>query len=262
MVYTIDLKGKTVVVTGGNRGIGLAMSESCANAGANVAILYHSHPKAQESAENVSKKYGVKVKAYQCDVGDAKLVKSTIEKIEADLGTPITALMANAGVSVVKPALELTTEDFHKVFNANVLGAFNASQAVAQHWVDKKFQGGSIVITSSMSSELYNQKGLNDPLTQIFYNASKGAATNMVKGLAAEFAKYSIRVNALEPGFTATEQTSGMDKSIRDYQAESVPLRRFAEPHEQGDPALFLISPSASYITGTILRPDGGFSAY
>lgn len=62
--------------------------------------------------------------------------------------------------------------------------------------------------------------------------------------------------------FTATEQTSGMDKSIRDYQAESVPLRRFAEPHEQGDPALFLISPSASYITGTILRPDGGFSAY
>lgn len=130
------------------------MSESVANAGANVAILFHSHPKAHESAENVAKKYGVKVKAYQCDVGDAKLVKQTIEHVEKDLGTPISALMANAGVSVVKPALELTTEDFHKVFNANVLGAFNASQAVAQHWVDKKFQGGSIVITSSMSSEV------------------------------------------------------------------------------------------------------------
>lgn len=84
----------------------------------------------------------------------------------------------------------------------------------------------------------------------------------MVKGLAAEFAQYGIRVNALEPGFTATEQTSVMDKKIRDYQAESVPLRRFAEPKEQGDPALFLISDYASYITGTILRPDGGFSLY
>lgn len=250
------------MVTGGNRGIGLAMSESVANAGGNVAIFFHSNPKAHEAAENVAKKYGVKVKAYQCDVSDRELVIKTIEQVENDLGAPIVALMANAGVSVVKPALELTTDDFHKVFNANVLGAFNTAQAIAQHWVNKKFQGGSIVITSSMSSELYNQKGLNDPLTQIFYNASKGAATNMVKGLAAEFAQYHIRVNALEPGFTNTEQTSVMEKSIRDYQASSVPLRRFAEPHEQGDAALFLISESASYITGTHLRPDGGFSAY
>lgn len=203
MVFQIDLSGKTVVVTGGNRGIGLAMSESCANAGANVAIFFHSNPKAHEAAEQVAKKYNVKVKAYQCDVGDQALVKKTIGQIEKDLGTPIVALMANAGVSVVKPALQLTADDFHKVFNANVLGAFNSSQAVAQHWVDNKFQGGSIVITSSMSSELYNQKGLNDPLTQIFYNASKGAATNMVKGLAAEFAPYGIRVNALEPGYVS-----------------------------------------------------------
>lgn len=206
---------------------GLAISEAVANAGANVAILYHSHPKAQEAAENVAKKFGTKVKAYQCDVSDAKLVKSTIEKIEGDLGTPITGLAANAGVSVVKPALELTPEDFNKVFSANVLGAFNSCQAVAQYWVERKMKG-SIIVTSSMSSEvsqfrafspssrlgnshrsrlsptfqpqIYNQSGLNQPLTQIFYNASKGAATNMVKGLAAEWAPYGIRVNALEPG--------------------------------------------------------------
>lgn len=227
-----------------------------------MAILFHSNPKAHEVAEGIAKKYGVKAKAYQCDVGDRELVIKTIEQIEKDFEHPITSMLANAGVSVVKPALELTSDDFHKVFNANVLGAFNCAQAAAQHWVNKKYQGGSIVITSSMSSELYNQKGLNDPLTQIFYNASKGAATNMVKGLAAEFAPLGIRVNALEPGFTNTEQTSVMEKSIRDYQASSVPLRRFAEPHEQGDAALFLISDSASYITGTQLRPDGGFSAY
>lgn len=132
---------------------GLAISEAVANAGANVAILYHSHPKAQEAAENVAKKFGTKVKAYQCDVSDAKLVKSTIEKIEGDLGTPITGLAANAGVSVVKPALELTPEDFNKVFSANVLGAFNSCQAVAQYWVERKMKG-SIIVTSSMSSEV------------------------------------------------------------------------------------------------------------
>jgi NAD(P)-dependent dehydrogenase (short-subunit alcohol dehydrogenase family) len=175
MVFTIDLSGKTIVVSGGNRGIGewaartlcrtvpcgltppsagLAMSEACANAGANVAILFHSHPKAHEAAENVAKQFNVKCKAYQCDVGDAKLVKDTVAQIEGDLGTPIHGLCANAGVSVVKPALELTTEDFHKVFNANVLGAFNTCQALAQHWVEKGYKTGSIVITSSMSSSV------------------------------------------------------------------------------------------------------------
>jgi NAD(P)-dependent dehydrogenase (short-subunit alcohol dehydrogenase family) len=130
------------------------MSEACANAGANVAILFHSHPKAHEAAENVAKQFNVKCKAYQCDVGDAKLVKDTVAQIEGDLGTPIHGLCANAGVSVVKPALELTTEDFHKVFNANVLGAFNTCQALAQHWVEKGYKTGSIVITSSMSSSV------------------------------------------------------------------------------------------------------------
>ncbi|CAO1625649.1 unnamed protein product [Jaminaea pallidilutea] len=261
MVYQIDLSGSTIVVTGGNRGIGLAISEAVANAGANVAIFFHSNPKAHEAAENVAKKYGVKVKAYQCDVGDADLVQKTVEQIEKDLGTPIVGLAANAGVSVVKPATELTTEDFHKVFNANVLGAFNSCQAVAKHWI-KAQRKGSIVVTSSMSSEIYNQKGLNEPLTQIFYNSSKGAATNMVKGLAAEWAPHGIRVNALEPGFCNTEQTSGMDPKIRDWQASSVPLGRFSEPREQGEPCVLLFSDKASYITGSVLRPDGGFTAY
>ncbi|WFC99038.1 sorbose reductase [Malassezia yamatoensis] len=260
MVFEIKLTG-TVVVSGGNRGIGLGISKAVAQAGANVAILYHSHPDAQKNADEVAKEFGVKVKAYQCDVSDADLVKKTIKQAESDLGQ-VTALAANAGVSVVKPAVELTTDDFNKVFNVNVLGVFNTAKAIAQHWIETGFKKGSIVVTSSMSSEIYNQKGLNDPLTQVFYNSSKGAVTNMVKGLAAEWAEHGIRVNALEPGFCNTEQTSVMDKKIRDFQAASLPLGRFSEPHEQAAPTVFLLSEHASYITGSQIRPDGGFTIW
>ncbi|KAL4399314.1 oxidoreductase [Malassezia pachydermatis] len=260
MVFELKLTG-TIVVTGGNRGIGLGISRACAQAGANIAVLYHSNPEAEKAAENIAKEFGVKCKAYKCDVSDADLVKKTIKQAEEELGQ-VTGLAANAGVSVVKPALELTPDDFHKVFNVNVLGVFNACQAMAKHWVETGYEKGSIVVTSSMSAEIYNQKGLNDPLTQVFYNSSKGAATNMVKGLAGEFAKYKIRVNALEPGFCNTEQTSGMDKSIRDYQASSVPMGRFSEPSEQAGPAVFLLSEHASYMTGTQIRPDGGFTLW
>ena len=237
------------------------MSKAVANAGANVAIFYRSHPKAQEAAEQVAKEFGVKCKAYQCDVGDTELVKKTIKQAQDELGQ-VTGLLANAGVSVVKPAVELTTDDFRYVYDTNVLGVFNAAKAAAQLWIDSGYKKGSIVITSSMSSEIYNQKGLNDPLTQAFYNSSKGAVTNLGKCLAAEWAKHGIRVNMLEPGFCNTEQTSGMDKSIRDFQAASVPLGRFSEPHEQADPAVLLLSDKASYMTGSVLRPDGGFTIY
>jgi NAD(P)-dependent dehydrogenase (short-subunit alcohol dehydrogenase family) len=260
MVYEIKLSG-TVVTTGGNRGIGYAISQAAAEAGANVAILYRSHPDAEKNADELAKKYGVKVKAYQCDVSDAQKVKDTVKQAETDLGK-IVALAANAGVSVVKPATELTTDDFHKIFNVNVLGVFNASQAVAQHWIETGFDKGAIVVTSSMSSEIYNQAALGQPLTQVFYNASKGAVSNLVKGLAAEWAPHGIRVNALEPGYCNTEQTSGMDIKIRDYQASTVPLKRFSEPIEQAYPAIFLLSDKASYITGSHIRPDGGFTIY
>lgn len=240
---------------------GLAISRACAKAGANVAILYHSHPDAEKNAEAVAKEFGVKVKAYQCDVSDAEQVKKTVKKAEEELGQ-ITALAANAGVSVVKPALELTDEDFHKVFNVNVLGVFNTCKSVVSHWAETGFKKGAIVVTSSMSSEIYNQKGPCDPLTQIFYNSSKGAVTNMVRGLATEFIQYGVRINALEPGFCNTEQTSVMDAKIRDYQASSVPMGRFSEPMEQAEPALFLLSEHASYVTGSQMRVDGGFTCW
>ncbi|PWN86802.1 putative NADP-dependent mannitol dehydrogenase [Acaromyces ingoldii] len=259
--FSIDLSGGLVIVTGGNRGIGLAMTRAVATAGADVAVLYRSHPKAQESADAVAKEFGVKVKAFQCDVGDLPSVEKAVQDVAA-WGGKITGLMANAGVSVVKPAFDLTPEDFHKVYDTNVLGVFNIAKTVAKYWVDSGFKGGAIVVTSSMSSGLYNQKGLSDPLTQAFYNSSKGAVTSLSKALAAEWAPYGIRLNILEPGYCNTEQTSKMASEIRDFQAHSVPLQRFSEPHEQAFPAVMLLSSHASYLTGSVLRPDGGFTIW
>jgi len=255
--FTIDFSGKCIVVTGGNRGIGLAFSEACANAGATVAIIYRSSKDAEQVAERIGKQYGVKTKAYKCDVGDDKLVSETFQKIDDELG-PITGLVANAGVSVVKPALELTADDFKKVYDVNVLGVFNSAKAAAKLWKERNAKGGSIVITSSMSSQIINQIGENQPLTQVFYNSSKGAVSNLVKGLAAEWAQYGIRVNTVSPGYVKTDQTSGMEKSILNYQSKNVPLGRFAKPEEMTGQAILLLSDHASYMTGGEYFVDGG----
>ncbi|EMD36981.1 hypothetical protein CERSUDRAFT_114883 [Gelatoporia subvermispora B] len=259
--FSINLAEKCVIVTGGNRGIGLAISQACARAGARVAIIYRSSKDAEKVAEGIAKDTGARCQAYQCDVSDSELVTKTFKKIDSEMG-PVTGLVANAGVSVVKPALELTKDDFEKVYNVNVLGVFNAARAAAELWIKHKHQGGSIVITSSMSSRIINQLGTGKPLTQVFYNSSKAAVSNLVKGLAAEWAHNDIRVNAVCPGYVETDQTSGMDQKIRDYQAGHLPLGRFAKPHEMAPMALLLLSEHASYMTGQEYFVDGGQLVY
>ncbi|KAI0922682.1 putative NADP-dependent mannitol dehydrogenase [Taiwanofungus camphoratus] len=259
--FSIDFASKCIIVTGGNRGIGRAISEACAQAGARVAIIFRGSKDAPQVADEIRKEYGVQCKAFQCDVSDAELVTKTFKQINEEMG-PVKGLVANAGVSIVKPALELSKEDFDKVYTVNVLGVFNAARAAAQLWVDSKAQGGSIVITSSMSSQIINQVATGKPLTQIFYNSSKAAVSNLTKGLAAEWAQYGIRVNALAPGYVETDQTSGMEKSIRDYQADHLPLGRFSKPHEMAPQVLLLLSDHATYMTGQEYFVDGGQLVY
>ena len=194
----VNFSGSTVIVTGGNRGIGRAISETLAKASANVAIIYHSAKDAEEVADQIAKEHGVKVKAWKCDVGNPELVKKTFTDINDSFG-PVTGLVANAGVSVVKDALEMTKEDFSFVYDVNVWGQFACAQAVADLWVKTGFTKGSIVLTSSMSSQIVN-RGIH----QVFYNSSKAAASSIVKQLAVEWAEKGIRVNALCPGESQT----------------------------------------------------------
>ncbi|KAF8838726.1 NADP-dependent mannitol dehydrogenase MtDH [Paxillus ammoniavirescens] len=252
--------GGCVIVTGGNRGIGRAFSYALAKAGTNVAIIYKSSPSAPDVAKSIQEEFkDIKVKAFKCDVTDFENTLKTFKEVEKELGH-VSGLIANAGVSVVKPALDLTTEDFHSVYGVNVLGVFNSARAIAKIWIERgerDFQG-SIVITASMSAQIINQAAPNKPLTQVFYNSSKAAVSTLSKGLAAEWAKNNIRVNTVSPGYVNTDQTNHMDRAIRQHQAENVPLRRFAEPHEITGQALLLLSDKASYMTGGDYLVDGG----
>ncbi|KAF8547955.1 NAD(P)-binding protein [Imleria badia] len=254
---SLKLQG-TVVVTGGNRGIGRAYSFALAQAGANVAIIYRASKDAPDVAKRIQDEFqNVKVQAYQCDVCDFEKLQETFKRIETDYQSHITGIIANAGISVVKPALELNDEDFRRVFGVNVYGVFNTCRAAAKLWTDSN-RAGSIVITASMSAQIINQASRNRPLTQAFYNSSKAAVRHLSKALAAEWADKHIRVNTISPGYVETDQTKDMDKKILQHQTENVPLRRFAQPKEIAGQALLLLSPHASYMTGGDYLVDGG----
>ncbi|KAF8523684.1 NADP-dependent mannitol dehydrogenase [Hysterangium stoloniferum] len=258
--FVLSLTGKTIVVTGGNRGIGYELSRAVAKAGASVAIIYRSSKDAGEKAEMIGKEFGVKTKAYQCDVSNVNLVNKTFELIQSEMGNVDGVIAVSTlctGVSVVKPALDLTEEDFNYVYGVNVLGVFNTARAAAKLWINRKHQGGSIVITSSMSSQIINQVAQNKPLTQLFYNSSKAAVSHVVRGLAAEWAPYGIRVNCVSPGYVNTDQTSHMEASLKGFQANGIPLKRFAEPQEMAGQVVLLLTEYASYMTGGEYFVDG-----
>ncbi|SCV73261.1 BQ2448_7186 [Microbotryum intermedium] len=250
--WMIDFEQKTIVVTGGNRGLGRGLTEALAQANANVAIIYNSAKDAEDVAAELSKKWSAKIKAYQCNVGDAARVKEVFAQIESEMGR-IVGLIANSGISIVKPILDLTADDFKQVFDVNVLGVFNTIQAAGALWIPRKHPG-SIVIVSSMSSQI-----VNSPLTQCFYNSSKGAVSNLGRCIAAEWAEHNIRVNMLSPGFINTDQTSHMPAELREGQAKQVPMGRFSQPFEQTAQALLFLSPHSSYQTGSEAFVDGGF---
>ncbi|TIB72103.1 hypothetical protein E3Q24_01902 [Wallemia mellicola] len=260
MPLSLALEG-TVIVSGGNRGIGYELSRSVAESGAQVAIIYRSAKDADEVAAKISKEFNVPVKAFQCDVTDQESVKIVVNKVDKEFG-PVTGLIANAGVAELRPALELTRADFDKIYNVNVYGVFNTAQAVAQLWVNKKFEKGSIVIISSMSGEIYNTCAPNQALTQVFYNSSKAAVTHLGKCLAGEWAQHKIRVNTVAPGYVNTDQTKDHPEEIKSYQAKNTPLGRFCHPSEQAPSAIFLLSDKASFITGATIINDGGYTIW
>ncbi|KAH7337091.1 hypothetical protein B0J17DRAFT_666190 [Rhizoctonia solani] len=254
MPLTIDFAGKTAIVSGGNRGIGAAIVETFAEAGANVALLYNTgEAEAAAHASSLETKYKVTIKTYQCDTTQPARSAEAISQAAKDFGR-LDILVCNAGVCKHIDAVDTPEEVVDWTLGVNVKGVFFLCQAVAKHWISLK-QPGSIVVNSSMSGHI-----INTPQKQAIYNASKSAATQLVKAFAFEWAEHSIRVNAVSPGYVETEMTAMGNQEMQKVWLERTPMGRMATPAEIGKSVVFLASGMSSYTTGSELLVDGGYS--
>ncbi|KAI5965880.1 SOU1 [Candida pseudojiufengensis] len=247
-----SLKGKVASVTGSSGGIGFAVAEAFAQAGADVAIWYNSHS-ADDKAEYLEKTYGVKSKAYKCNISDPNSVEEVIKQQEQDFKT-IDVFVANAGVAWTEgPEINVKGYDsWNKIINTDLNGVYYCAHNVGQ--IFKKHGKGSLIITSSMSGTI-----VNIPQLQAAYNAAKAACTHLAKSLAVEWAPFA-RVNAISPGYIATEISEFVDKDMKAKWWQLIPLGREADPRELIGIYLYMASDASTYTTGSNVLVDGGYS--
>lgn len=248
-----SLKGKVASVTGSSGGIGYCVAEAYAQSGADVAIWYNSKP-AEDKAEYLSKTYGVKAKAYKCNVADAEDVVRVVAEIEKEFGG-IDIFVANAGVPWTEgPCIDAEGWDgWKKIIDLDLNGVFYCAKPVGQ--IFKKQGYGSFIITASMSGHIVNVPQLQAP-----YNAAKAGLIHLAKSLAVEWAPFA-RVNTVSPGYIATDISDFVDPAVKEKWWQLTPLGREGETKELVGAYLYFASDASTYTTGTDLRVDGGYSA-
>jgi 3-oxoacyl-(acyl-carrier-protein) reductase len=243
-----ELTGKVCLVTGGSRGIGRAIVNAMADAGADVAFTYqHSQDQALELEKAVSQK-GVSCRAYRADVASADEMKRAVQQVEADLG-PIAVLVNNAGINRDKSFLKMTKAMWDEVMHVNLDGAFYTTQLVAQDMIGSGW--GRIINISSIVGQTGN-------FGQANYAATKGGIIAFTESLARELARKGITVNAVAPGFIETDMVNGMPPAAVDQVKAMTPIGRLGKPEEVADAVVFLASNRASYVTGQVLGVNGG----
>lgn len=254
-----DLQGKKAVVTGGSAGIGLAMAKGLAQAGAEVAIWGRSQDKLDNAAKEFSDA-GLTVHVQRVDVSQESEVVDGFAKAVETLGGLDTAVI-NAGIGASQsPLVETTTEQYRRVLATNLEGAFwtlrEASKIMKANAESGK-PGGSIIGISSLAATEAAPRNYA-------YAASKASMIAAVKGSAVELARYGIRVNAVLPGWIATDMTASLQKSqaFDDKVLTRVPARRWGRPEDFAGIAVYLASDAAAYQTGTSTVIDGGFSVF
>ena len=250
---TFSLSGKVSVVTGGNRGIGRALATALAEAGSDIVLLVRDRDGTTAAVAELEA-LGVTAMAVTADVTEPEQVQRAVEEVLSRLGQ-VDVLVNNAGTCIHRPALEVTEEEWRSVMGVNVNGVWHCSQAFGRQMVAQR--SGVIVNIGSISGQIVNR-----PQWQPAYNASKAAVHQLTKSLAAEWAPHGVRVNALAPGYIKTEMAPVDEPQFRQHWIEDAPMRRYATPAELGPSVVFLASDASSFMTGSVLVVDGGYTVF
>lgn len=239
------LNGKTAVITGGGRGIGAAIARKFADLGANVAVLYAGNQASAEAVCAECEAFGVKAKAYRCDVASFEETKTTVAAVKSDFGG-VHILVNNAGVTRDGLIAMMKEEAFDAVLDTNLKGAFNMTRHCSGIFIRNK--GGVIINISSVS-------GLMGNAGQCNYSASKAGLVGLTKSVAKELAPKGIRCNAIAPGFIVTDMTGDQKENPL---LAMIPLGRMGSTQDVAEAAVYLAT--AEYVTGEVLRVDGGIA--
>jgi NAD(P)-dependent dehydrogenase (short-subunit alcohol dehydrogenase family) len=255
VVMNGSLTGRTAIVTGGSRGLGHAMAVALGREGANL-VLVDLLDSVAEAAVRLDEQLPGSVIAHRCDVTDVEQVAELFERATAALGTP-TILVNAAGIASNEPALTVTPDQWRNVLDVNVTGTFLACQAFARKVVDAG-QNGSIVNIASMSGLV-----VNVPQPQAAYNASKAAVSMLTASLAIEWLPLGIRVNAIAPGYFASDMTKTVAAEQPEMLAEwmgRTPAGRMGRPEELGPLVTYLCGEDSDFVVGQTIVIDGGYT--
>ncbi|KAK6842854.1 L-xylulose reductase [Apiospora arundinis] len=250
-----SLKGKVVVVTGasGPRGMGIEAARGCAEMGADIAITYSSRKEgADKNVEELTKDYGVKVKAYKCNVSDYSSCEQLVKDVLNDFGGRIDAFIANAGATANSGVIDGSKEDWDHVIQVDLNGTAYCAKAVGP--VFKKQGSGSFIITASMSGHI-----ANFPQEQTSYNVAKAGCIHMARSLANEWRDFA-RVNSISPGYIDTGLSDFVDKDTQNLWMSMIPMGRNGDAKELKGAYVYLASDASTYTTGADLVIDGGYT--
>ncbi|MDO4882067.1 MAG: 3-oxoacyl-[acyl-carrier-protein] reductase [Oscillospiraceae bacterium] len=246
----MNFENKTAVITGGSRGIGLAIAKKLAEGGANIAVLYVGDETEGKAAKAELEQYGTKVEQYFCDVSDFEKSKAVCEQVIEEFGK-VDILINNAGITRDKLVLNMDEKDFDAVINVNLKGTFNMIKHFYKHFM--KNRGGRIVSTSSIVGLIGNAGQAN-------YSASKAGIIGLTKSVARELAGRNVTVNAVAPGYIGTDMTNVLPDKVKETMKAQIPAKRIGTPEDVANVVAFLCSDEAAYVTGEVIRVDGGLA--
>lgn len=242
------LKGKTALITGASTGIGKAIALKMAQNGANVAVNYIGDPSKAEEVKQMIEGLGVKAQIYYCDITDFEKTKELIQQVVEDFGT-IDILVNNAGIVRDNLVLAMKEDDFDAVIKTNLKGAFNMIKNTYTLFAKKR--SGRIINISSVV-------GLMGNAGQANYASAKAGLIGLTKSIAKELGSRGVTCNAIAPGFIVTDMTNDLSEKTKEMYINAIPLKRMGTSEDVANAALFLASDYAAYITGEIIKVDGG----